>query len=337
VKKFKMPKLKGLATGIGSLPHTDSEAAVEFVLRFLPQIPFWPQLPKLGANEGMTAQFMQNLPQSEEGLEVFYEKIINKDLGYFQIGKDYAAGLYAFKDKLQSSPQLLKTIEFIKCQITGPFTVAASLKNKEGVALLHDPIMMQALIKGLAMKALWQINFFKEFNKRIILFIDEPYLGCFGSAYTPLNKEDVIKGLSELTGTIKSEQILIGVHCCGNTDWSIFTDTPGIDIINFDAFSFLEKFVLYAENLKGFLKRNGIICWGVVPTQEFSGKETPEFLAQKLKDGLATLEKKGVDRNLLENSLLVSPACGLGTLDPEKATQIFKLLSGLSVFLQKNL
>ncbi|MDD4898998.1 MAG: methionine synthase [Candidatus Omnitrophica bacterium] len=330
-----MPKLKGLATGIGSLPHLDPEAAVELVLRYLPQIPFWPQLPKLGGQEGMTAQFMQNLPQSEESLEVFYEKIINKDLGYFQISKDSAAGLYAFKDKLQSSPQLLKTIEFIKCQITGPFTVAASLKNREGVALLHDSVLMQAFIKGLAMKALWQIKFFKEFNKKIILFIDEPYLGCFGSAFTPLNRGDVVKGLGELSETIKSEEVLIGVHCCGNTDWSIFTDTPGIDIINFDAFSFLEKFVLYSENLRAFLERGGVVCWGIVPTQEFSGKETVDFLVKKLEDGLSILEKKGLGRDLLEEGLLISPSCGLGALDTQKATQIFHLLSQTSAFLRK--
>ena len=329
-----MAILKGLATGIGSLPHTDAEAALDLIFQCLPEIPFWPQLPKLNSKEGMVNQFTQNFPGSEESLEIFYEKIINKDLDYFQISPDYAAGLYAFKKRLEKQPDLLERVEFIKCQITGPFTAAASFKNKAGVAFLHDSVLMQAFIKGLIMKALWQIKFFQEFGKKIMMFIDEPYLGCFGSAFTPLNREDVLKGLTELTDGIKSDQVLIGVHCCGNTDWSIFTDTPGIDMINFDAFSFLEKFVLYAANLQSFIKRGGMICWGIVPTQEFSGRETPEFLLEKLQKGFSALEKKGLDKDLLRERLLISPSCGLGALDERKAGQILDLLAQTSITLQ---
>lgn len=40
-------------TGIGSLPHTDPVAAIAFVARQSPQIPFWPQLPQRGPQEYM--------------------------------------------------------------------------------------------------------------------------------------------------------------------------------------------------------------------------------------------------------------------------------------------
>jgi hypothetical protein len=225
---------------------------------------------------------------------------------------------------------LLEKVKFIKCQITGPFTVGASIKDEDGVAYLHNPIFMQAFIKGLSMKAIWQIDFFKEFNKKILMFIDEPYLGCFGSAYTPLNKEEAVKGLSELAAGIKSAPCLLGVHCCGNTDWSIFTDVAGIDIISFDAFDYQEKFVLYAESLKSFLGRGGVICWGIVPTQGFTGKETAQDLISKLEKGVEALVKKGINRDLLLKNLLFSPACGLGALAPSQAEAIFSLLSQVS-------
>jgi hypothetical protein len=51
---------------------------------------------------------------------------------------------------------------------------------------------MEALIHGLAMKALWQIKTLKNFNKKIILFLDEPYLSCFGSGFSPITREQVI-------------------------------------------------------------------------------------------------------------------------------------------------
>jgi methionine synthase II (cobalamin-independent) len=187
------------------------------------------------------------------------------------------------------------------------------------------------------MKALWQIELFKEFNKKIIMFVDEPYLGCFGSAYTPINREEVVEGLRELTEAIKSADVLLGVHCCGNTDWSIFTEIDTIDVINFDAFGFLDRLVLYADNLQRFLKRGGILCWGIVPTQDFTGKETTDLLVRDIKDGLASLTKKGLDEDLLLENLLVSPNCGLGTLDIEKSAKIFKLLSEVSLSIRKTL
>ncbi len=180
------------------------------------------------------------------------------------------------------------------------------------------------------MRALWQINLFRKFGKKIILMFDEPYLGCFGSAYTPINREDVIIALKDLTGELKSEDVRLGVHCCGNTDWSIFTDIDSIDIISFDAFSFQDRLVLYADNLMGFLKREGIICWGIVPTQEFSGNETPDLLAGKIWDGINVLVKKGLDKDLLLKQMLISPSCGLGTLDTKESEKIFRLLAATS-------
>ena len=206
-----MTKLKGLATGIGSLPHKDAESALDLIFKYTPQVPFWPQLPKRDIREGMVAQFSENFPcikatadgllfdpkEREKELELFYERIIANDIDYFKISPDFALGLDKFYQRLEKAN--LKDIEFIKCHITGPFTFAASIKDEKQVALLHDSVFMQVILKGLAMKALWQLKLFKKFGKKIILFFDEPFLGCFGSAYTPINREDVVKGLTEAT------------------------------------------------------------------------------------------------------------------------------------------
>jgi len=344
--------LKGLATGIGSLPHKNVNEALDLIFKYCPEVPFWPQLPRLDAREGMVAQFSEKLPgfkmtssglffdsqQKEQELEGFYQRAeIDKDIDYFKITPDYAQGLYAFRERLRklSKPDLDR-IKYIKMHITGPFTFAASVKDEKGVALLHDSIMMEVILKGLTMKAIWQIRFFEKFGKKIIVFIDEPYLGCFGSAYTPINREDVVKGLIGLTDEIKkTETALLGVHCCGNTDWSIFTDVKLIDIISFDAFGFLDRLVLYARDLKGFFDRGGALCWGIVPTQEFKGTETPDSLVKMVNDGINTLADKGINRDTLCQDLFFSPACGLGALDIVKSSQIFKLLLEITSYYKK--
>jgi len=344
-----MPKLNGLAIGIGSLPHKEAEAALDLIFKYLPAIPFWPQLPRRDLREGMLVQFSENIPclrltrdglrfdpaEKEKELEIFYERIIANDVDYFKISEEFALGLHRFYQRLEKMS--LENISFIKCQVTGPFTFAAGIKDDKAIALLHDPVFMQVIIKGLAMKALWQIKFFRKFGKKIIVFLDEPYLGCFGSAYTPINREEVVKGLSELTEAVKSEDVLSGLHCCGNTDWSMFTDIANIDIISFDAFGFSDKFVLYADSLKGFLEKGGIICWGIVPTQDFPLSQTPDSLVGSITQGIDALVKRGLDKDLLFNNLLVSPSCGLGTLEIKKSEEILKLLSEASFLLRKNL
>jgi methionine synthase II (cobalamin-independent) len=340
--------VKGLATGIGSLPYIDAESALDLIFKYVPNAPFWPQLPKRDVREGMIAQYSENIPclkinstgvyfdvqGKDESLEKFYEKAIANDLDYFKISQAYSLGLNQFYQRLKSSD--LGKIEFIKLQVTGPFTFAAGINDESNVSLIHDKVLMQAITKALSMKALWQINLFREFGKKMLMFIDEPYLGCFGSAYTPINREDVISGLNEFAENLNSKDVFLGVHCCGNTDWSIFTETDDINLISFDAFDYLDKFVLYANDINKFLLRGGVISWGIVPTQGFTGEENIEMLVRKLRQGIDILKNKGINGDLLNNRLVISPACGLGTFTPQKAEKVFRLLNETSSFIQKN-
>jgi len=276
------------------------------------------------------------LQAREKDLEIFYERIIAQDVEYFKISPEFARGLHAFYRRLKEKGA--KDEEALKCQIVGPFSFLASIKDESGASLLHDAVFTQVVIKALVMKALWQVNLFKEFGKRTILFIDEPYLGAFGSAYTPINREDVVRNLSDLASGIKdSAEVMLGLHCCGNTDWSMLTQIKALDIVSFDAFDFLEKFLLYAPELKVFLERGGFICWGIVPTQSFTEGETPVSLGTKILEAIDLLVKKGLDRELLLSQLLISPACGLGTLETEKAGRILEVLSLTYAHLRKEL
>lgn len=340
---------RGLITGIGSLPYKDVEAALDLIFKYTPEIPFWPQLPKRDYRERMLIQYSQNLPclrvkdkdlfcdfsSPDEELAKFYEHIIADDREYFKISPESAAGLWQFLHRLEENG--VKPVKFIKGHITGPFTFAASLKDNDGKLLLHNPVFMQAICEGLAMKALWQIDLFKKFGKPVIIFLDEPYLSCFGSAFSAVNRKEVIDGLSGIVEKIKSAGGLAGVHCCGNTDWSIFTDVPGMDIINFDAFNFLDRVLLYAPDLLKFLKQGGVLAWGIVPTDGFGPDIKPDILARKLKSGLELLISKGIDKNLLKKQLILTPSCGLGALGEDMPRAIFQCLAETAASLQKSI
>jgi hypothetical protein len=338
---------KGLATGIGSLPHKEAQAALDLVFKCCPQVPFWPQLPQRDRREGMLLQFSENLPclklapeglafspiGPERELEVFYERVIAGDIDYFRISREYACGLYAFCERLKKDG--LGQARFLKGHVTGPFTFAAGINDEKGNALLHDPVFFQAISKGLLMKAFFQLRLLKEFSRNVVIFIDEPYLSCLGSGYAAVTREQVIAVLREVASGIKAQGGLVGVHCCGNTDWSVFMETEAVGIINFDAFDYADRLALYPDELRGFLERGGLLCWGIVPTQLFSGKETPDLLIRRIKETVAKLSAKGVEEDLLWQAMLISPACGTGTFTPERAEKIFSLLAETSQYLRR--
>jgi len=48
------------------------------------------------------------------------------------------------------------------------------------------------------------------------------------------------------------------------------------DIISFDAFSYMDHFLLFSETIARFIRGGGIVAWGMVPTFGYTGKETLE-------------------------------------------------------------
>jgi len=126
--------------------------------------------------------------------------------------------------------------------------------------------------------------------------------------------------------------VLVGVHCCGNTDWAMLLDA-GFDIINFDAFGYLDYFILYHDKILEFLSRGGIIAWGIVPTSEFRGGERPGDLVSRLSAGLERLCSEGFSADTLKRQSLLTPACGMGSMDSQKAEEALRLLSDVSLAL----
>lgn len=356
-----MDKFKGLATGIGSLPYTNKDFACQKIFQYFPQVPHWPQLPKLNFRENMYVQFSEGFPGIiieeknqriyldsalfQKGLEKFYENFLNKNLDFFQISEKYASGFHHFYRSLSSPvPQSPLPIA-LKGQITGPLTMGLAIKDENDRSIFYDEQIRDALVKFLQMKALWQIHQLSviRYPLSVILFLDEPYLAAYGSAYTAVSREKIISSLQEVISGIRNSSslvphpqspVLIGIHCCANTDWSIVLET-GIDILSFDAYNFFDSLVLYRDKLKDFLERGGILSWGIVPTDEKVFEETSERLKNKFFNFIDQLIKTGISEKKLFANFLITPSCGLGTKSEKITENALTLTSELSKILQK--
>jgi methionine synthase II (cobalamin-independent) len=333
------------ATGIGSVPFQDVEGTCREILERLPYLPFWPQFVRRSYLEDMSIQFSEGLPlleiseekrslvisrgDKDRELLTFYNHFLEQDIGYFAISRNHAPGLYAMIELITREKDLDGA--YIKGQTVGPVTFAAGIKDLNGRPVLHNPELLEAFVNGLAIKALWQAKELSKTNRRPVIFLDEPYLSGFGSAFSPIQRQEVIDILQTLINYIReNSDALIGIHCCGNTDWSMIAEADP-DIINFDAFEHMQYFLLYPDDISRFVNKGGTVAWGIVPTTSFTGDESLEGLLSKLRVGLDGASQWGIAPHVIAQRSILTPACGMGTMAPEKAKTGLELLARLSM------
>lgn len=334
-----------LATAIGSMPHTDPSAACDLILRTIPAIPIWPQLPNTDFREEMQVQYTEGLPcvvldeekkrlyfQTDKDItsdfEMFYENYMTENLEHFKISPPYSRGLYAMEEKLSGKDT--SKLRFFKHHVTGPITIGLGRVDENKRAVYYNEMFRDVLIKGMEMKARWLLQKFGFLGRPQVCFIDEPILSGFGSStYVSVHRPDVVQHLSDVIQAIHKEKAFTGIHCCGNTEWTILIDA-GVDIISFDAYDYAETIAYYPNQVKAFLEKGGVLAWGIVPTSDRINTETPEGLVKRLEDGVTNLAGKGIPKNLIWDRCLITPSCGTGSLTVELSEKIFDALSAVS-------
>ncbi|MCL2186937.1 MAG: hypothetical protein FWB86_13970 [Treponema sp.] len=354
-----MIKTKFLSTAIGSMPFEDPSYAVSVSLKSM-DAPIWSQLPKLGLLEQMEVQYSENIPCAvvdteknrmffqtdvdySEKFAEFYENYMTAceidgstetgiskethDFSSMAISEKYSKGIYALLKTLKEKGGKLP---WLKVQSTGPVTFALSITDENKRAIYYNEEFRDVIVKSIVMKSRWQIQQFKPYAENIICFIDEPILSAFGSStYVSVKRDDVVSILHEVIEAIHAEGAVAGIHCCGNTEWSILIDA-GVDIVNFDAFEYGETIAMYAGHVKQHLEKGGTLAWGVVPTSEKIRVQTVETLENQLEKVMDNLASKGVDKTLITERAIITPSCGTGSLAAEDAEKVFSLMAELT-------
>jgi len=260
-------------------------------------------------------------------LEAFYGRFLEEDFDYFSMSEPFAAGFHAFLQHLNH--EKITSIRYLKGQVTGPISYGLMITDERKRAILYNETLFDAVLKQITMKARWQIRKMKTCHPEVIIILDEPYLSSFGSAFINITREQVIQYIQEVIEAIHGEGALTGVHCCGNTDWTILMET-GVDILSFDAYGYFQSMAIYPEPLRAFIERGGTLAWGIIPTSVEVRDHTAETILTRLEENLDVLEGKGCDRKRLLESSLITPSCGMGALSLEFAERVTKLTEDVS-------
>ncbi len=342
-----------LTTLNGSFPYTDTAQTCRLILE-VADIPIWPQMSKRSFRENMYTQFGAALPaviiddarqkitfdttaDITPALETFYTPYLEENLDYFGLPRPHADGFYALLELLRVHPG-----EWVKGQVTGPISMGLTVVDQDLRASLYNDLLADAIVKNAAMNARWQIRQLKALRPNVMIIVDEPYMASFGSAFISLSREQAVTMLNEVFEAIQAEGALAGVHCCANTDWSVLLETQ-VDILNLDAYGYLENLALYPAELRQFLDRGGIIAWGIVPNSPEIERVTPQGLAAKLRAGINTICQKAAARGVtispveFDSCSLITLACGLGSTTPEISTRVLEVLSATANYLRREI
>jgi methionine synthase II (cobalamin-independent) len=346
------------ATLVGSLPHKDRRRALELVFQQMVEIPAWPQLSPY-YSEQMMVQFNEGLPglvsrdnrnlfvtsdpRFEEELLKFYEEYLAASDGQlpleqsrFRLGDETGRTFSAFLDRLERQQPRPAAV---KGQITGPFTLLAGLKKENDQLALYDSQLRDAVVKTLALKAQWQVEQLARSGLPTIIFIDEPALAGFGSsAFISVSAEEITAMHNEVASHIHKAGGLAGTHICANTDWSLFFG-GSLDLINFDAYTYFDRFVLYRRDLVPYLHRGGLVAWGIVPTMEVDciNAESPDSLLSRWRSQVEELAGNDLALETIFRQAIITPSCGCGTLTEALAERVVSLTHEVSKRLRREM
>ncbi|WP_319406968.1 hypothetical protein [uncultured Desulfosarcina sp.] len=336
---------------IGSLPLDDHPAASRLIMDYTPAIPLWIQLPVF-PEEGMVPQFLPGMPgvvkkggkafidtaaeSFDDDLLSFFEDYMTATedpdrlpASRFALSEATGKGVAALLDTLG---RLEKPPVAVKGQVTGPVTFCTGVKDQDGRAIFYNETLRDAAVKRLALNARWQIRTLSGPGCPVIIFIDEPALAGFGSSeLISISKEEILGCLQEVVDAIHADGGLAGIHVCANTDWSLVLES-GADIVNFDAYAYFDRFILYGPQIRDFLASGRFLAWGIVPTlkTEEIERETVDTLHAGWQERFRQVEALGIAPAAIRSQSFITPSCGVGSLTLDLAMRVLTLTRDLS-------
>ncbi len=317
-------------TGIGSLPHTQGELALQKALQL--DVPALPQLPVGHPAELMIPQALEGLP----GLAFDGEGTCAVDVAAWSAGRDAlearldaALGGGGGMDFLPS-PEAARALRpflfevetrrlpFAKVQLAGPCTVRWVSRTSEGRPTAELVGLDVQVFRLVLARALALVRAVRATGATPLFYLDEPGLYAL-DAREPRHLM-ALQELRLLVAALQREGALVGLHCCSNTAWAQLLGL-GLDVLSLDVRLSLDALFEEREALERFLEGGSTLSLGIIPTDVAS-----TYVVGELVEAVEAAVEGGLSRahagQLLQHALL-TPACGLAMRSVQDAERIF--------------
>lgn len=312
------------ATGVGSMPGEDVAEAVRLVLGALPDLPHLPELPGRGATASMTGRALAVVAELDADLQ---------PAGWRLTGGSGSPGL----DLRRARSLLAQDLDVVeeltqgyagpfKVQVTGPWTLAATVERPRGDRVLADRgarrDLADALAEGLAAHV-------ADVRRRIpgadlVVQVDEPALPAVLAGAVPtasgfhrhrsVDAPAAAPALEAVLGAVAAAGAVPVVHCCA-------ADVPVDLLVGAGARGVSVDLDVLApagyDPVAALLEAGAPVHLGVVPAlPPAGGLPTERATAEKV---LRFLDMLGLDPGEVGATLVLTPACGLAGSPPAYA------------------
>ncbi|MDA1358854.1 methionine synthase [Glycomyces luteolus] len=308
----------GVATGVGSLPGTDVQEAVNIVFGELPEWPYLPELPDRGLGADMIGRGAALL----EGLPVQWWAF-RWELADLP-GRDARRALDFLERDLDALHEV-DTAGPVRLTAVGPFTLAANLWRRTGGAMLADPGAVADLTASLAEGLRNHIAAAQARMPKAALSIqlDEPSLPAALAGrvntesgldfYRRVPVEVARERLRELTEQVG---VPVTVHCCAPDVPVRLLEEAGVQALSVDLTLLDLDDVPKVDALGEYLDGGGRLIAGVVPPL---GQPRPGVGKEAAERVQALWNRLGFSAEQLPRQVSIATTCGMAGASPDYA------------------
>jgi hypothetical protein len=297
----------GVATGVGSMPGEDIDSVLGAVADALPDLPHLPELPARGAGSDMIGRAAAQLVDMHVDLQPAGWRLVPR------------AGL----DETRARDRLDRDLDALvpalpgydgdfKVQLTGPWTLAATLELTRGGKAVGDRGASRDLAASLAEAARQHLADAARRlpAARLILQLDEPALPAVLAGSVPtesgFGRVAAIEPQTvreHLAAVVAAVDVPVVVHCCAGSPPIRLLADSGADAVSVDITQELDL-----DDVGGLVERDIVLWLGVVPTL---GPGLPPTVRAVLQPVREMWRRLTFAPERLPASVVLTPACGL--------------------------
>jgi hypothetical protein len=314
---------RGIATGVGSMPGDDPLEAARIVFGELPDLPHIPELPNRGAGAemiGRTAGLLADLPVD---IQPSGWRMVPRP------GRD----LRRTRDLLARDLDALEEIadgheSWLKLQVVGPWTMAASVELHRGDKLLADPGATRDLAQSLAEGIRQHVA---DVRRRVpgatvLMQLDEPALPAVLAGRVPTASGfDTLDAVEETTAEESLGEVVAALdapvllHCCAPDAPIELMLKAGAAALSLDVGLLSER---DDERIGLAIEGGARIFLGLRGVADERDAEAPAPKPSAVAEpALALWRRLGFPVRDLAETVTLTPSCGLAGASPDAATR----------------
>ena len=322
------------ATGIGSLPGTDSHEWSRTIAGELPDFPHIPELPARGPGADLIGRTMALLAEVAPDLAVETTPV-----GWRLAdapGRVMSRARSWLSEDLDGVEQALAGRRGpLKAQLAGPWTLAAAVETRGGERAVRDHGACRDIAEALAEATAVQV---REIQRRlpgvdVVLQLDEPSLPSVlaggvttASGLATYRAVDPARAQSHLAWVIDAaagQGALPGVHCCHPRAPIDLLRRAGVRMLSVDPQVLDEA---QEEPLGSALESGVLILLGYAPSLPVPVPDAQALGERMAAVALTQYSRWGIPAESANAHVALAPTCGLAGADPAWARLVYAAL-----------